>query len=93
MSQPEHEHAGAQDPVPARPGELDDARPPGRDRALHATVCRKCGANEHVHRGLCRRCRRLSMGESRVLPPESIEKPHEASPEPLHNPPWRRRGA
>jgi hypothetical protein len=66
---------------------------PGRARPYRAMVCGKCGANEHVHRGLCRRCRRLLLGDGRIAGTELFRGPHEASPEPLHSPPWRRRGA
>jgi len=65
----------------------------GRGRPYRTSVCGKCGANEHVHRGLCRRCRRMLSGEGRIVPTDGVRKPLAASPEPLHNPPWRRRGA
>ena len=59
----------------------------------HADVCERCGSDDSVHKGLCHRCREILRGEGTVLPPEAAEKPHQARPEPLHSPPWRRRGA
>ena len=56
-------------------------------------VCERCGANEKVHKGLCHRCREILRGEGRVLKAEHAEQPHQAQAEPLHSPPWRRRGA
>ncbi|GEM_PF-2332230 len=94
----EHEHqvqphAGAKSRPPAEHGELHrharEHRRAGEDR----DVCRRCGANEHVHRGLCRRCRRVLMGEGSVVTEEKVPEPHQAQPEPLHRPPWKRRGA
>ncbi|HUY23488.1 MAG TPA: hypothetical protein VMV22_14225 [Acidimicrobiales bacterium] len=62
-------------------------------KAVTQKVCRSCGANEHVHRGLCRRCREVLEGAGSVLPAEHAEHPRRPEVEPLHNPPWRRRGA
>jgi len=59
----------------------------------HADVCERCGSNDSVRKGLCHRCRETLRGEGKVLAPEHAEKPHQAQPEPLHSPPWRRRGA
>lgn len=56
-------------------------------------VCERCGANEHVHRGLCRACRKTLTGSGEVLAPENREEPTQAPRIPLHRPPWRRRGA
>jgi len=57
------------------------------------SVCDECGSDDEVHRGLCRRCRSVLRGEGTHPPAGSSERPHQADPEPLHNPPWRRRGA
>ncbi|HYA67408.1 MAG TPA: hypothetical protein VED63_01635 [Acidimicrobiales bacterium] len=56
-------------------------------------VCERCAANEHVHKGLCRLCREVLLGQGTLLEPEHRERPHQADSEPLHSPPWRRRGA
>jgi hypothetical protein len=56
-------------------------------------VCERCAANENVVKGLCHRCRELLLGPGTLLGPEHQEKPHQADTEPLHSPPWRRRGA
>ena len=58
-----------------------------------ADVCERCGSNDSVRKGLCHRCREILRGEGKVVSPEHAEKPHQAQPEPLHSPPWRRRGA
>jgi hypothetical protein len=64
-----------------------------RDRSNDG-ACESCGAREHVHQGFCRKCRRRLMGDSEPLIPErDTLRPHQATPEPLHNPPWLRRGA
>lgn len=60
---------------------------------LGEDVCEKCGSNDHVHDRLCRRCREALRGEGELLAAEHQEEPHQAYPAPLHNPPWRRRGA
>jgi len=56
-------------------------------------VCERCGSNTKVHKGLCHRCREALRGEGTPVSAPQGEKPHQAQPEPLHNPPWRRRGA
>ena len=56
-------------------------------------VCRICGSNRTVHRGLCRPCRRAMLGPGLPLGPDPVERPHQASPAPLHSPPWKHRGA
>lgn len=61
-------------------------------RRARAGVCERCGAEEHVHRSLCRRCRELVDGGT-AAPRLTQPEPRSAQPEPLHNPPWRRRGA
>jgi hypothetical protein len=60
---------------------------------LHVDVCERCGSNDGVRKGLCHSCREILLGEGKVMAPEHMEKPHQAQPEPLHSPPWRRRGA
>lgn len=59
----------------------------------HSDVCERCGANLHVRRGLCRRCRKLLIGEGKALEEQPERFVQQARPAPLHNPPWRRRGA
>jgi len=91
MTEPEHvyrERAGK----PASKDEHGRQHPHLR-RHLYAGVCKSCGANEHVHEGLCRRCRKVLIGQGEVLAPGHEERPHQADDEPLHSPPWRRRGA
>ncbi len=56
-------------------------------------VCERCGATEHVHRGLCRRCHELLVGEGRRIAAERPRPPHQPEPQPPRQPPWRRRGA
>lgn len=60
-------------------------------RRTPSDVCERCGSDHHVHRGLCHRCREV-VGDTAV-PPAAERRPDQAVPEPLHNPPWRRRGA
>ncbi len=60
--------------------------------------CENCGAQAHLHEGLCRPCHRLALDERRTGVPMDQEKrrpipPHQAPSIPLHSPPWRRRGA
>jgi hypothetical protein len=67
-------------------------------KKLSSDVCERCGANEHVHEGLCRKCRKALLGEARQVHEDEVEFEHEKpthheQAEPLHNPPWRRRGA
>jgi len=57
------------------------------------SVCRNCGAVEHVHRGLCRRCRHALNADSRPLPAEGAARPMWPPLLPLRHPPSRRRGA
>lgn len=61
-------------------------------RRTTSGVCERCGTDEHVHRGMCRRCREAVDGGARA-PQHAEQAPRQAQPEPLHNPPWRRRGA
>ena len=56
-------------------------------------VCERCGANLHVHRGLCRRCRKVLLGEGRMAGRADVGALHSADVGRLRNPPWRRRGA
>jgi len=65
----------------------------GADEAAEPQVCERCGATEHVHRGLCRRCHELLAGEGRRLAAERPQPPHQPAPSPPRQPPWRRRGA
>ena len=60
---------------------------------MRTKVCRNCGANEHVHRGMCRRCREIFEGAGTVLAPDHPRAPRASHAQPLHCPPWRRRGA
>lgn len=62
-------------------------------RRARAGVCERCGSDEHVHRGLCHRCRGVEGPTGVPAPPEGQPAPYQAQPEPQHNPPWRRRGA
>lgn len=66
---------------------------PQLDPHLQANVCGRCGSDDSVRKGLCHSCREILRGEGKVMAPEHTEKPHQAQPEPLHSPPWRRRGA
>jgi hypothetical protein len=63
-------------------------------RASHH--CVECDATEHVHRGLCRRCRHRLLAEtSGNLPPvEGPNRTHRRDPslEPPHSRPWVHRG-
>jgi len=56
-------------------------------------VCERCGVTEGVHKGFCRRCREVLLGPGVIVGPGHEETPHQADAEPLHSPPWRRRGA
>ncbi len=79
---------------PERGGEFE--RVSGSER-LHPTppadICERCGENEHVRRGLCRRCRKLLVGEGKPLAEERRRIARQTPASPLHSPPWRRRGA
>lgn len=56
-------------------------------------VCERCGSSNAVHHDLCRRCRENLRLEGHELLPDQSAPPHQATPRPLRNPPWRRRGA
>lgn len=60
-------------------------------RRTPSGICERCGTDEHVHGGLCHRCRD-AVGDA---PAPSAARPpaRQATVEPPHNPPWRRRGA
>ena len=77
-------------------GDTDEVERPFH-RYLHphpyVNVCERCGSNDSVRKNLCHRCREILRGEGKVMAPEHPEKPHQVQPEPLHSPPWRRRGA
>jgi len=68
--------------------------------AAHDGTCTRCGSNGHLRHGLCSVCR-AEVRAARKTPPGSHAEPHESRPpapprpdvEPLHSPPWRRRGA
>ncbi len=60
---------------------------------LETGVCESCGTNEHVHRGLCQRCRELQVGKGARVAPEHREHPHEAPSVPPRNPRSRRKRA
>jgi len=60
---------------------------------LPSDLCERCGTSEHVHRGLCQRCRQLMVEERERVEPDGGEHPHQAPRVPLHNPPGRPRGA
>jgi hypothetical protein len=57
-------------------------------------VCLRCRGSEHLHDGLCRRCRaqlRLEEtrgGETRNVPPADKEVPTAVTLEPPHARPW-----
>lgn len=94
MTEHDDSHQSADDATDAEQGDDTHAhRRPQLHPTLQAGVCESCGSNEHVHRGLCRHCRHVLIGEGELRRPEHQERPHQASPEPLHSPPWRRRGA
>jgi len=65
----------------------------GRHHDESPEVCERCGATEHVHDGLCRRCHELLLGEGRRVEDERPLRPHQPEPAPPRQPPWRRRGA
>jgi predicted amidophosphoribosyltransferase len=44
-------------------------------RVVELKVCSGCGANRHVHRGLCRACRRRAQGEGVPVPEEDERLP------------------
>jgi hypothetical protein len=75
----------------------DEVEPASVHPDLHphllVNVCERCGSNDSVRKGLCHGCREILRGERKVMESEHTEKPHQAQPEPLHSPPWRRRGA
>lgn len=56
-------------------------------------VCDHCGSSDAVHHNLCRRCRGELRGEDHQGPPQPSMAPHQPTPRPPRNPPWRRRGA
>lgn len=60
-------------------------------RRTPSDICERCGTDQHVHRGLCHRCRD-TVGDSQA-PGAARHVAHQATVEPPHNPPWRRRGA
>jgi len=90
----EHEHAYRREHG-GEPKSKDEKEPehPHLRPHLDAGVCENCSTNEHVHEGLCRRCRKVLLGEGKILPPEHEERLHQADGSPLHSPAWRRRGA
>ena len=53
-------------------------------------VCRICGSNEDIHRGLCRRCRRSDQAQRDT---ERERHPKEPRLEPPHARPWVHRGS
>jgi len=92
MNRVEHHHHGDQAPEPG----LCEARAHWHlslRAHLEPGVCERCGTNEHVHEGLCRRCRKLLLGKGTVLDTEDRTDPHSADVPPLHSPPWQHRGA
>lgn len=56
-------------------------------------VCKSCGATEHLHRGLCRGCRKRLQGDPSFLKEERDEpRPREPEIEPPHDRPWVHQG-
>ncbi|MDE3086662.1 MAG: hypothetical protein KGJ77_07835 [Acidobacteriota bacterium] len=62
-------------------------------KRMQPGFCQRCGTDEHVHEGLCRRCRKVLLAEGTPVREARRRPPRAAQTEPLHNPPWRRRGA
>jgi hypothetical protein len=66
-----------------------------RPAASHSeATCERCGRAGEIHRGLCAKCRMSGAGDGKVRPdPDTVRKPPRPDVEPLHSPPWKRRGA
>lgn len=97
MNEPEHSRQGDQgggrvSREPAKKEEVARERPHLLSH-MRAGLCERCGTDEHVHEGLCRHCRKVLVGEGKILEHRHEEHPHQAADIPLRNPPWRRRGA
>jgi hypothetical protein len=59
-------------------------------------VCRECGTNEGVHRGLCAKCRKVALGAPRgrvTMDPRLTHPAHHEDTEPPHDQPWVPRSA
>jgi len=91
-----HEHEDGQSKQTRPTGEGHGDAAAGHEHTPHLRahpgpdVCERCGANEHVHDRLCRRCRRLLLGEGTIVAPARPAAPHSA---PGAGPAPHRRGA
>lgn len=59
-----------------------------------SSICRRCGTDKHVHRGLCHRCREMNLFRGPTVSfEEGVASPHEFPAGSKRTIPLHRRGA